>query len=146
MDERVERLETAEECDQFVINVQKTFPSLAREARRRGVELRAAAHDARTDAEKEALRAVYAYEEALSSKHGRRTRASRTWRMIERHGIIEAVERAVNRKRETSGYAVLIEMGMQDFAFEAVVVRHPELFSPEAVAQARARVEEWTRA
>jgi len=66
--------------------------------------------------------------------------------MIKRHGIIGAVERAVNRKRETVGYTALIEMGMQDFAFEAVVDRYPNLFSPEAVARARARMEKWTSA
>jgi hypothetical protein len=31
-------------------------------------------------------------------------------------------------------------MGLQDYAFEAVVVRHPELFSAEAVAQSQARI------
>lgn len=42
-------------------------------ARRKAVELRAAKHNAKSDAEKEALQAVYAYEEVLSKKHGRRT-------------------------------------------------------------------------
>jgi len=146
MDERVRRLKTPEECEIFRTNVQKTLPALAQEARRRGVELRAAAYGAKGTAEKEALCAVYAYEEVLSKKHGRTTRASRTWQMIKRHGIIGAVERAVNREHETVGYAALLEMGMQDFAFEAVVARYPELFSPKAVARARVRMEEWTRA
>jgi hypothetical protein len=43
MDERIARLKTADECEQFALNVQDRLPELARDARRRGVELRAAA-------------------------------------------------------------------------------------------------------
>jgi hypothetical protein len=143
MDEKVERLTTPEECEQFAENVQKTLPVLAQEARRKGVELRAAAHGAESAAEREALRAVYAYERVLSAKHGHTTRASRTWQMIKRRGIIGAVESAVNRKQETVGYAALVEMGMQDFAFEVVVSRHPDLFSPDTVERAQTRMKEW---
>ncbi|MCJ7784847.1 MAG: hypothetical protein MUP41_13020 [Desulfobacterales bacterium] len=70
MDETVRRLTTPEECEQIIKNVQEQYPALAVEARRRAVELRAAAHGAQTAAEREALRAVYAYEEALSVKRG----------------------------------------------------------------------------
>ncbi len=145
MDETVQRLKTPKECEQFIKNVQEKHPLLALEARRRAVEMRAAAHGAQTAAENEALRAVYAYEEVLSTKRGRRTRAARTWQMIKRHGIISAVERAVNRKEETLGYSTLIEMKMQDFAFEAVVLRHQELFSPETVDRAKVRMGESAR-
>jgi hypothetical protein len=66
--------------------------------------------------------------------------------MIKRHGIMEAVQRAVNREIETVRYTALSAMGMQDFAFEAVVVRYPELFKPKTVERAKTRVEEWSRA
>lgn len=146
MDEKVARLKTPEECERFAKNVEAKYPALAREARRRAVELRAAIYGAKSAAELEALQAVYAYEEVLRARKGKRTPATRTWQMIKRHGIIGTVERAVNRKNETTGYTALVEMGMQDFAFEAVVVRYPNLFSPETVARAKARVEEWSRA
>ena len=42
--------------------------------------------------------------------------------------------------KETEGYRVLVEMGMEDMAFEAVVLRHPESFSPEAVAASNDRL------
>jgi len=64
--------------------------------------------------------------------------------MIKRHGILGAVERAVNRPDETVGYSALLEMGLNDFAFEAVVVRYPTLFSTQAVQRAQARITEWT--
>lgn len=146
MDEKVAKLKTPEECKRFAKNaLKRNRPDLAEEARKRAVELRAKAYGARTDVERECLEAVYAYEEVLTAKNERRTRASRTWKMIKTHGILGAVERAVNRGKETVGYTALLEMGLQDFAFEAVVVRHPELFSPEAVQRSKARIDEWNR-
>ena len=143
MDERVARLETPEECEQFAINVEKRLPELAQAARRRAVELRAAKHGAVSDVEREALQAVYAYERVLSAKRGKTTHASRTWQMIKRHGITGTVERAVNRPDVTSGYTALVEMGMPDFAFEAVVCRHPNEFSADALARSEERMKKW---
>ena len=93
MDERVRNLRTPKECEIFAKNVtDRGRPDLALEANKRAVELRAEAHGAKTEAEAEALKAVYAYEEILSRKNRRRTKASRTWQMINRHGIIGAVD------------------------------------------------------
>ncbi len=146
MDERVAKLKTPEECERFVKNVlARNRRDLADEARKKAIELRAAAYGASTEAERECLEAVYAYEEVLTSKNGRKTRASRTWQMIKRHGILGAVERAVNRKEETVGYTVLLEIGLQDYAFEAVVLRYPELFSIETIQRSSARIAGWKR-
>ena len=143
MDERVARLKSPEECEQFIANVKDRLPELARLARRRAVELRAAAHEAETDAEREAVQAVYAYEEALFKKHRKRIRASRTWQMIEKHGMIGAMERIVSRPSDAAGYRMLVEMGMQDISFEAIVVRYPGAFSPQAVDRAAKRLQEY---
>jgi hypothetical protein len=65
--ERIAQLKTPESCETFARNAEtKGRSDLALAARRRAVELRAASHSAETQAEKEALRAVYAYEEALA--------------------------------------------------------------------------------
>jgi hypothetical protein len=142
MDERVAKLKTPEDCEQFARNVEaRGKPELALEARRRAVQLQAAKYRANTAAEREALEAVCAYERVLYEKHGRHTRASRTWRMIEERGIIPAVEYLVTRKKETMGYKAVIAMGMPEMAFEAVVLRHPELFSAEAVQRSTERLE-----
>lgn len=144
MDERVKRIKTAKLCEIFATNAAKRGrPDLAQEAKVRAVELRAEEYGAKSQAENEAIQAVYAYEEVLSKKNGKRTRASRTWQMIKRRGIIESVERAVNRKAETQGYTALAEMGLKEFAFEAVILRHPELFSDEAIAISEQRMQEW---
>ena len=60
--------------------------------------------------------------------------------MIAKHGIIATVEKAVNRKHVTAAYEALVEMGMKDFAFEAVVCRHPTDFSQEAVQRSQERL------
>src|SRR5690554_7611879 len=111
MDERVKKLKSPGKCEIFAKNcLERGRPDLATQARERAVQLRAEAHGAESEAEKEALEAVYAYEEVLSVKNGKKTRAGRTWKMINHHGIIGAVERAVNRPVETQGYTALIEM------------------------------------
>jgi hypothetical protein len=81
----------------------------------------------------------------MSEKKGRKFRASRTWQMIDRRGIIEAVERAVNRPADPVGYTALAEMGMQDLAFESVVLRYPDAFSHEAVERSAERLRSWSR-
>lgn len=144
MDETIAKFKTPESCEQFAINVQERSPERARAARRRAVELRAAAHGASTTAEREALEAVYAYERVLSETRGKKVRASRTWQMIERHGIIAAVELVVSRPANSTGYVALVNMGMQDMAFEAVVLRHPDLFSAEAVERSKQRLGGWS--
>src|SRR5688572_11015395 len=125
IDPSVLKLTTPEECDQFAINVAQKHPELAVQARRRGVELRAQQAGAKSEAEREALQAVYAYEAVRTQPGGKRFRASRTWQMIKRHGIIGAVERAVDRDDDPAGYKALVAMNMKDLSFEAVVVRHP---------------------
>jgi hypothetical protein len=142
----VARLRTPEECEEFARATQQRDPELAAQARRRKVELRAAHHRTQSVAEQEALKAIYAYEEVLSVKRGRRTPASRTWQMVKRHGIIGAVERAVNRTTDASGYTALAEIGMLDLSFEAVVLHHPNSFSADALARAKERLADWSGA
>lgn len=147
MDERVKSLKTPEHCEIFARNATaKDRPDLADEARVRAVQLRAEAYGAESEAENEALQAVYAYEAVLTKNNGKKTRASRIWPMIRQHGIIEAVERAVNRGAERQDHTTLVELGLEELAFEAVILRHADLFSEAAVQKSEARVSEWTSA
>ncbi|MFK5912756.1 MAG: hypothetical protein QM484_00150 [Woeseiaceae bacterium] len=144
MDEKVKKITTPEKCEIFAKNcIERGRPDLAAEAKERAVQLKAEAYGAKSEVEKEALEAIYAYEEVLTAKNGKKTRAGRTWQMIDRHGIIGAVERAVNRPVETQGYTALTEMGLDDYAFEAVILRHPDLFSSEAIQISQERMNEW---
>lgn len=90
MDERVAKLKTTEECENF-----------ARNARERG----------RADLADEALR-----------------------RSVELRGPV------------LLGYTALLEMGLHDYAFEAVILRYPKLFSDEAVKRSKERVKNWRNA
>lgn len=147
MDDRIAKLKTPEECEQLAKNAEaRGRADLAKAARRRAVELRALAHGAHSDAERDALQAVYAVEEVATQRNGRKTKASRTWQSFERHGIIGTVERVVSRKMPTDGYSALVEMGLHDFTFEAVVLRYPTLFSTEAITHARERMDDRNQA
>lgn len=144
MDDRVKNLDTPRKCEIFAKNaLLKDREDLAKQAKERAIELKAEAYGAETLAEKEAIKAIYAYEEVLSANNGKKTRASRTWPMIQKYGIINAVERAVDRKNETKGYTALLEMGLEAYAFEAVILRYPELFSDSAVEISQQRMREW---
>ena len=146
MDHLVERLRTPEECESFAKNAAaRKRPDLALEARRKAVEMKASQHNAETPLETEAFAAVYAYEALLTQQKGKKTRASRTWALIRRHGIIQAVEKEMNRPTEPGDYEALLEMGMADLAFEALVVRHPESFSAEALGTSTARLAKWSK-
>ncbi|MEG3183086.1 hypothetical protein [Novilysobacter erysipheiresistens] len=141
MDDRVKKLMTPEQCEVFARNAIKLGRSdLAAQAKQRAVELRAGAHGAGSAAERECLAAIYAYEEILRAKHGRRVPARRTWQMIERRGIIPAIEHAVDRPDGTAGFTALQEIGLENYAFEAVVLRHPQLFSESAVERSSQRM------
>jgi len=142
MTDHIEKLKTPDDCATFAKNASRLGRhDLAKAAKKKELQLKAEQYGAKTDAEIEAIAAVYAYEEVLSRKNGKPTRASRTWPMIEKHGIITAVERAVNRSDVTMGYKALEKIGLEEFAFEAVILRHPELFSEEAVLISRKRME-----
>lgn len=107
-----------------------------------GSSLTSEKHQAQNQVERECLQAVYAYEEAQSNLKGRKFLANRTWQMINRHEIIAAVVRAVNRSNETMGYQTLVEMGMSAFAFERNILGHPTSFSEVVVSRSRKRVGE----
>lgn len=139
-DPRITRLRTPEDCEQFAKNVESKHPDLAKLARRRAVELRALEYGAKTAVEREALQCIYAFEEARSQETGKRARANRTWQSVTNKGILPTVDKVVSRRKATEGYDSLVAAGLEDFTFEVVVLKYPEDFSPEAVAQAKLRL------
>ena len=145
MDERVQKLRTPKDCEVFARNARNLGEhTLAAEATKRTVTLRAASYGAESDAERACLEAVYAYEEILFRKHGKRVKASRTWKVIRERGVIAAIEHVVDRPDGTAGFKALEEVGLENFAFEAVILRHPELFSESAVARSRERMAQFS--
>jgi hypothetical protein len=133
----VGHLKTPEDCEQVALNVEAKQPAFAIAARRKAIEIKASTHKATTEAEEHSFQAVYAYERVMTLARGRKTRAIREWKMVTKLGIIPAVESIVKNPTASAGYEALVKMGMQDMSFEAVVLRHPDVFSVEAVAQSR---------
>ena len=149
--ERIQNLATTDQCETFARNALNAKPQrhdLAIAAYKRAIEILTAQytqqHNTATlsEVEKACISAVYAYERCLSLKNGRKTRANRTWQMIQRHGILQAAERAVDRPEETLGYQTLVEAGLGEFAFEHIIVRYPDQFSVSAVQRSAQRLGE----
>ena len=145
IDAIIDYLKTPEQCLQLALIVQDRNPGLANKAHQRAIELRVALEDHMSSVETELRKVLFAYEEILSLKNKRRTRANRTWQMINRHGFIGAAERAVNRKTDASGYKALVERGLDKLTFEYVITCFPESFSREAVIRAKARLEGYNK-
>ena len=92
MNERIKNLDTPKKCEIFAKNALNAGrEDLVKQAKERAIHLKAENYGAETSAEKEAIKAVYAYEEVLSAKNGKKTRASRTWPMIQKYGIINGI-------------------------------------------------------
>lgn len=141
MDARIAKLKTPQECEALAKNaLARDRPDLVMAAKRRAVQIRAENYGVNSDVERECIEAIFAYEEVLSAKTGKRKPAARTWPMIKRYGIIEAVEKIVSRKDDAPGYTALVEMGLAEYAFEAVILRHPSAFSAEAIERSKERL------
>ncbi|KZX56576.1 hypothetical protein A3709_05620 [Halioglobus sp. HI00S01] len=127
MHELVERIKEPELCYVFAKNAaRRGHPELATQAHRRAVDLRAERHETNTDAEFAAVRAIYAYEEALSFSKGKRTRATGTWQMVNRHGLLNTIHKRISAKSGDDVEAVLKELGMEDYSFDAVGAAYPD--------------------
>ena len=133
MHELVTRIKEPELCYVFARNAtRRGHPELALQAYRRAVDLRAEQHGADNAVELAALRAVYAYEEALSHRKGKRTRATGTWQMIQRNGLIDALARRLRSGRDEEVAETLKILGMEDYSFEAVRDAYPSEFMAAA--------------
>jgi len=141
MDYRVERLRTPAECEIFAKNANaRNHPELALAAQRKAIDLKVSTHETSSPVEAEGLAAVYAYEALLTRRNGKKTRATGTWQAIKRYGIIEAIQRAVNRPPEGPATVTLRDLGLEDLTFEALVVRHEASFSAAAIEVSKARL------
>ena len=129
MHELVLRIKDPELCYVFARNARRRgHPELALQAYRRAVDLRAEEHETASDAELSAVRAIYAYEEALSFNKGKRTRATGTWQLVSRHGVLPALSRRIQSRDSEQVLPTLKELGMEDYSFDAVRDAHPDAF------------------
>jgi hypothetical protein len=143
MDYRVERLRTPAECESFARNaIDRKRPELASAARRKALTMQAETHAPSSPVEAEAFAAVYAYELHLTRKNGRKTRAAKTWAIAKNHGIIQAIQKAVESPPDPAVLAGLRELGLEDLAFDALVVRNQAAFDAPTVQLSKSRLSE----
>ena len=133
MHDLVKRINDPKLCYVFAQNaITRGHPDLAIQAYRRAVDLRAEQHTTESEAEHAAVRAIYAYEEALSFRKGKRTRATGTLQTVGRKGIFGALVQRIESSATTNVESVLKELGMEDYSFAATVKAYPDSFIAEA--------------
>lgn len=121
MHELVSRIRKPELCYVFAYNAtRRGHEDLAMQAYRRAVDLRAEAHQGVSDAERLALKSFYAYEEALCYGQRKRKRATGTWQMMNKVGILPTLKRRVESKPAVEIAEVLKTLKMEDYSFEAI--------------------------
>ncbi len=127
MHELVTRIREPDLCYVFARNARRRgHGELALQALRRAVELKADRHEVGSEAELAAVRAIYAYEEALSHLRGRRTRATGTWQLVRRHGALQAVGKRLKSRDGEAVASALRDLQLEDYSFEAVARAYPD--------------------
>ena len=127
MHELVERIRKPELCYVFAQNaINRGHADLAVQAYRRAVDLRAAEHDVSSEAELMALKSFYAYEEALSHGLRKRKRATGTWQMVNRLGILPTLDKRLNSKDAEGVLPILKELKLEDYSFQAIAKAYAE--------------------
>lgn len=81
-----------------------------------------------------------AYEQLLSEKNGRATRASRTRMKLKSKGLVACLEDWAKSKEPSEGFELLVANGLAEMTGEQIVLKYPDQFSPEAIAGAKARL------
>lgn len=141
-DARVQRLGTPRECAIFERNArERTRDDLALQARRRWVELTAEGHVGAEEDRDPLRRELW---EALSASEyvlGRNATGAR--QIIRRRGLLQAVDQLVSKRDLSAGLAGLDQAGLLGYAWEHVVLRHPESFSGAAAAAARSQLDDY---
>ncbi|THG37100.1 hypothetical protein [Sphingomonas olei] len=89
--------------------------------------------------EHDVWRSIHALEGALKDERGRTTLLGRTRQKIARDGERHTVADRV-RGKASDGFRMLMDRGMVDHTFEAVVLRHQTLFEDEVVSAAADRL------
>lgn len=135
MHELVARIKDPELCYVFARNaIRRGENSLALQAHRRAVDLKAEQYGCDSDVELLALKSFFAYEEALSWGQRKRRRATGTWQMVSRIGILPTLLKRLQGKGNEAVVQSLEDMQMTDYSFAAVAPICLGEYRDEAVA------------
>jgi hypothetical protein len=89
--------------------------------------------------EHDVWQSIYALEGALKAERGKTILLARTRQKIARDGERKTVEDLVMGK-PSEGFAMLLDRGMPELTFEALALRHPDIFGEETRRQAQERL------
>lgn len=89
---------------------------------------------------KDFAQVLAAYEQLLTEKNSRTTRASRTRMKIGNKGVIQSIVDWTLGKQETAGFRLLIEYGLFHLTAEFLVLKYGERFSEDVYIAAKARL------
>jgi hypothetical protein len=121
MDEMVLRIKKPELCYVFAENaVRRDREDLAMQAYRRAVDLKAEEHTEVSDVERMVLKSFYAYEEAISYGQRKRKRATGTWQLVTKIGILPTLKKRLTGKTAGEHLEMLKLLKMEDYSFRAV--------------------------
>jgi len=138
--ETLGKLESVTACDDLIEKARSQGDeNIEQQALRRKFSLLAEEEQPANEAERECYEAIFAYEELLTQKNSKPTKASRTWQVVRREGILPAVENIVSKKEASPGYSILIGTEYEGYLFESVILRHPEDFPQKVVDAAQNR-------
>lgn len=90
--------------------------------------------------EREFWTAVACAEEFKTAENGKTTRLSRTRQKHKRVGAVQCLSDWALDPEVTDGFRILLAAGRPDLTGEAIVLRHPDVFSAEALASARLKL------
>ena len=149
--DRISLYNTVKLCETFAANAaRKGRTDLVEAANRRALEIKIHSHNVQSQVEREIhshnvqaqvereiIEAIYLYESVMSLEKGKKYTAKRTWPMMAKYGFIGAAARLAVKKDRAPGFRRLVAAGHMDMTFEAIIVRHPEVFEAEVVTKAK---------
>lgn len=110
---------------------------------RRSCEIAGAEHDDPDDPLiREFWETLAAYEQHLTEKNGRTTRATRTRQKITNKGVYRSLVEWTLGKIETNGFTLFVDKGLPEYTGEYLVVKYGDRFPSDVVDLARRRLEE----
>ncbi len=108
------------------------------------IVLKLIAEGATNQFERDFYSALQAYEKVLTDKNGKVTYAQYTRRKIDNVGVQQTLTDLMKKGDQSYGLGVLRERNALEFAFENVVINHPDRFNEETVKSAHRNLENET--